>query len=213
MIVNESGIRLIAECEGFAARPYNDPVGICTVGYGEVIRFSACTATDFARPPITIAQGQLQLREKVKPYAAAVTTFTSVALTSNQYAALASFTYNVGQGGYRDSSVRRAVNSSGNVCAELRKYIKGINGVTYPGLIRRREAECTLFNRPDAPKPEEEEMAVQLVWCPDRVQVFQIGSGDTKPIIFPQVADELRRIYGPEKVAMSWAALQALGAK
>ena len=69
------------------------------------------------------------------------------------------------------------------------------------------------LNNVEIVAPEEDDMAVQLVWCPERAQLFEVGSGEPKPILYPAVADELRKVYGAEKVAMSWQALQALGAK
>ena len=88
------------------------------------------------------------LRETVKAYAGCVERNTRVPLTQPQFDALTSLTYNIGQGGYVASSVRRVLNRGqyAGVCAELRKYVKGTDGKVYPGLVRRREAECALFN-------------------------------------------------------------------
>lgn len=158
MEVSERGIRLIAEFEGFSPTPYNDPVGHCTVGYGELLHLGPCTQADMARPPMTPAEGRARLREKVKPYAAAVLA-NSPPLTQNQFDALTSLTYNIGQAGYIRSSVRRAVIGGGDVRAALMLYVKGTDGVTYPGLVRRRRAEADLYETPVT--QEEDEMWVR----------------------------------------------------
>src|SRR3990167_8079601 len=110
MDVSERGLRLIVEFEGFSATPYNDPVGHCTVGYGELLHEGPCTPEELARPPITEAEGWARLREKAQPYADAVARYTFVPLTQPQFDDLTSFTYNVGPRGYRDSSVRWVLN-------------------------------------------------------------------------------------------------------
>lgn len=148
MNVNDRGLALIAEFEGFSAVPYNDPVGHCTVGYGELLHPGNCTAEELARAPITEEQGYAALRVKVQPYADAVDQ-SSRPLNQNEFDALTSLCYNIGPGGYRNSAVRTAVNNGGDVCAALRQIVHGTDGVVYPGLVRRREAECELFNTPE----------------------------------------------------------------
>ena len=147
MDMSERGIDLIAEFEGFRPTPYNDPVGHCTVGYGELLHLGPCTPEELARPPITEEQGYAYLREKVKPYSTAVAAGCPN-LNQNQHDALTSLCYNIGVGGFGRSSVRAAANTRGDVCAELRRIVRGTDGVVYPGLVRRREAECGLYYEP-----------------------------------------------------------------
>lgn len=147
MRLSERGLALIGEFEGFSPTPYDDPAGHCTVGYGELLHLGPCTPEELARLPITEAQGLAQLAVKAQHYGDAVESMSRL-LNQTEYDALTSLCYNIGVGGYARSSVRAEVNSGGNVCAELRRYVKGTNGVTYPGLVRRREAECALFMEP-----------------------------------------------------------------
>jgi GH24 family phage-related lysozyme (muramidase) len=149
MNISAAGLALIASFEGFSATPYNDPAGNATVGYGELLHLGPCTADELAQPPITEAEGQARLAVKVQPYGDAVEQ-NSRTLNQNEYDALCSFTYNIGISGYIQSSVRAAVNGldGGNVCFTLRQYVHGSDGVIYPGLVRRREAECALFMTP-----------------------------------------------------------------
>ena len=153
MIISDNGLRLIAEFEGFSSVLYNDPVGHCTVGFGFLVHLGPCdgrASEDPYKHGITLAAGVRLLNDKVGVYADAVNGYTTVPLNQNQFDAMTSFCYNIGGGGYRDSTVLREINLRryNNVCTELRKYVHGTDGVQYPGLVRRREAECVLFNTP-----------------------------------------------------------------
>lgn len=172
--VGESGLNLIAEFEGFSPYLYDDPVGHATVGYGLLVHQGnfhrvrgVCPKCDkWARKEeselwLSGEQGRAMLREMVRAYADAVERSTLVPLTQNQFDALTSFTYNVGPGGYINSSVRRAVNAGGDVCAALKQYVKGTNGVIYAGLVRRREAECALYHSTAPNEVRSEDMFIR----------------------------------------------------
>lgn len=70
-----------------------------------------------------------------------------VGLNSNRFSALVSFSYNVGCGALTGSTLLKLLNQGkyGAVCGELRKWVHG-GGRRLPGLVRRREAECVLWN-------------------------------------------------------------------
>ena len=61
-------------------------------------------------------------------------------------AALVDFTYNLGAGQLRASTLRRRVNADDwdAVPGELRKWVRG-GGRVLPGLVKRREAEIALL--------------------------------------------------------------------
>lgn len=69
-----------------------------------------------------------------------------VALNQHQRDALISFTFNLGQGNLRDSTLLKKLNAGdyGAVPAELDKWIKA-GGRTLPGLVKRRAGEGALF--------------------------------------------------------------------
>ena len=223
MKVSDRGLRLIAEFEGFAPYLYNDPVGHATVAYGFLVHTGnyheqrgICAACD--RWPrkreakstwITPEQGRALLAEKVKAYADAVER-TTRPLNQNEFDALTSLCFNIGPGGYLNSNVRQAVNKNGDVCGALRQIIRGTDGVVYPGLVRRREAECVLFF--SEPVVEEDELAIELIWNPDFGRMYVLGQGDPRWIADPKAAGDLQAAYGAPKRALSWAALKALGA-
>lgn len=147
MQISEAGIAFIAQFEGFSPVAYDDPAGNCTLGYGELLHLGPCTDAD-RTVTLSEAEGLERLRTKAEPYGDAVAR-TTRPLNQNEFDALSSLCYNIGPGGYLNSSVRTAVNSGGDVCAALRQIVHGSDGVVYPGLVRRREAECELFNTPE----------------------------------------------------------------
>lgn len=152
--VSQDGIDLIVRFEGFSATLYDDPSPArnCTIGYGFMVHEGPCDGRAEEAPylnGITEAQAQAQLAQAVRAYAAAVLQFSAVTLTQHQIDALTSFCYNVGVAGYRDSTVRIAVNTGGNVCAALREYVHA-GGQVLPGLVARREAECALYYKEEA---------------------------------------------------------------
>jgi lysozyme len=98
-----------------------------------------------------------------------------VALTPWQFDALVSFTYNVGEGNLKKSTLLKKVNSLdfAGAAQEFHKWNKA-NGKVLAGLTRRRASESLLFqNTPDEdydgkadPKPPEHPMP-QAVDEPD----------------------------------------------
>lgn len=163
MSLGEAGARLITEFEGFSSVLYDDTVGHATIGYGHLVHLGRYHRTPNTCPGgkcdrwyagLTPQQGRDLFRADVQGYADAVERTIRVPINQNQFDALTSLCFNIGQGGFAISQVARAVNTGGNVCAALRYYIYGVgNPNPLPGLIRRREAECKLYNTPWAGAP------------------------------------------------------------
>lgn len=74
-----------------------------------------------------------------------------VTLNDNQYAALVSWTYNIGNGNMESSDLVRRMNAGEDVSLvahdELPQWNKA-NGQVVDGLTRRRAAELQLFDAP-----------------------------------------------------------------
>ena len=79
-----------------------------------------------------------------------------VKLGSNQFSALVCFSYNVGLGTFSKSTMLRKLNDGDyrGAAAEFDRWVKG-GGRTLPGLVRRRNAEKTLFLKPDSTVTQE----------------------------------------------------------
>lgn len=143
MKTSEAGINLIAGFEGFRAERYLDIVGVPTIGYGET------KASIVARGRISESEARKLLRQRVdRDFAPAVQAAIERPINQHQLDACVSLAYNIGTGGFADSTVVRELNA-GNVRAAGRAFMLWVKagGQTVEGLVRRRRAEVALFQR------------------------------------------------------------------
>lgn len=149
MQISKLGLALLKGFEGFRSTAYRCPAGVLTIGYGH---------TSMAGPPqvrpgqvMSKAEAEKVLAKDIEKFAAQIAPLITVDLTSNQFSALVSFAYNVGVGGFRKSSVLRAVNREQHidVMRRLGLWTKA-GGRVLPGLVKRRSAEAALYMTPDA---------------------------------------------------------------
>lgn len=87
------------------------------------------------------------LMQDLFTYEKLVTRSVIVPLTRNQYIALVSFAFNVGEKGFADSTLLKLLNTGdyASVPTQLRRW-KFDNGRIVQGLINRREKEITRWN-------------------------------------------------------------------
>lgn len=131
-----SGSMLVAPWEGKVNSVYKDPVNILTSCYGHTGK--ELMVGDSFSDEECLAQLNKDLVKANK----AVKSVVVVPLTPYQEAALTSFTYNVGEGKLKKSTMARKFNSldySGG-CGELLKWVYA-GGVRLKGLVLRREDE------------------------------------------------------------------------
>lgn len=145
--VNDAALALIRQWEGIRLEAYRDIAGVLTIGYG---------STRDVRPGMRISEAEAteRLRADLATAEAAVERLVRVPLNDNQFGALVSFVFNVGQGAFADSTLRRKLNAGdyAAVPGELAKWNKArVNGVLQPvaGLSNRRAAEAGLWVRGD----------------------------------------------------------------
>lgn len=146
---NQAGVNLIKEFEGFRANFYTDPVGIKTIGYGHGCHVYNCNVplNGKYKVPLTQATGESLLKEDLKSYENCVKgAVTYGSLNANQFSALTSFTFNLGCGSLKSSTLLKKING-GDVTGASKEFAKWVNagGKPLPGLVRRREAERKLF--------------------------------------------------------------------
>jgi lysozyme len=148
MKTSAKGLDLITRWEGLKLTKYICPAGKPTIGVGHVILpgegIPDTITRDFA----------MQLLQKdVERFERAVNQLITVDLNQNQFDALVSFTFNVGEGGLKNTGVSKAVNEKrfSDVPAALRMWNKiRVNGVSQEnkGLTNRRISEAELFMAP-----------------------------------------------------------------
>lgn len=103
MKTSDEGLRLLKEREGCRLEAYLDSVGVPTIGVGHTAGVQMGTT-------ITEEKAMDLLREDLKWSEAAVTSGITVPLAQHQFDALVSFVFNVGQGAFMASTLRRVIN-------------------------------------------------------------------------------------------------------
>ncbi|MEO0866979.1 MAG: lysozyme [Cyanobacteria bacterium J06642_11] len=136
---NTSGVSLIKSFEGLRLRAYQDAVGVWTIGYG---------TTRGVRPgqEISEAQAEALLKSDLNRFERDVNQAVRIPINDNQFAALVSFTYNVGAGAMKNSTLLRKLNRR-DIYGAANEFLRWnrAGGRVLAGLTRRRRAERALF--------------------------------------------------------------------
>ncbi|MDE3023013.1 MAG: lysozyme [Pseudomonadota bacterium] len=138
---------LASEFEGFRNYPYQDPVGIWTIGFGSTRDANGQPITS-ATPPITLQTALTWLQRDMAAAFATIAAEVKVPLTDDEKAAIADLIYNIGAGNFASSTLLRMLNEkdySGATAQFDRWDMAG--GRVLAGLLRRREAETVLFEQ------------------------------------------------------------------
>ena len=148
--LSSRGAEFIAAYEGYRGSVYEDAGGHCTIGYGHLLHLGGCTRAD-ARRWGTLSQDRALalLWEDAGTYAAGVrAALPDTPLSQAQFDTLVSLSYNIGNGGFRSSSVRDVLHRDRpDYAAVPEKLLRWVSsgGVKLPGLQRRRANEGRLF--------------------------------------------------------------------
>lgn len=143
MITSDLGREFIKSYEKCRLRAYDDGVGVWTIGWGH-------TAGVKYGDECSIDQANAWLDEELEVFQAAVNNAVKVPLSQHQFDALVSFSYNVGTGALRSSTLLKLLNL-GNYAGAANRFEdwnKGmIGGKLAPigGLTKRRKAERRIF--------------------------------------------------------------------
>lgn len=140
MKINQKGLEIIKSFEGCKLEAYLCPAGVPTIGYGTTkINGKAVKMGT----KITKEQAEEYLRADVEKFEKAVMKYNDVYnFTENQFSALVSFAYNIGN---IDQLTARGVRTIAEISAKIPAYNKA-NGKELAGLTRRRKAEKALFD-------------------------------------------------------------------
>ncbi|MFD1770856.1 lysozyme [Sphingobacterium suaedae] len=147
MKTGNKGLSLIKSFEGFYSKPYLDPVGIPTIGYG-VIKYPNGKKVTIKDAPITEETASDLLAQLLEQaYEKEVSRLVKVPLNQNQFDALVSFTYNLGSSNLSKSTLLKKVNKNPcdpTIANEFSKWVNA-GGKKLAGLVRRRKAESDLY--------------------------------------------------------------------
>ena len=139
MTISEEGKSLIKKFEGCELTAYKCAAGVPTIGYGHIKGVSMGDT-------ITQEEADEMFNHEMKEYETYVNTAVTVPLSQNQFDAIVSWVFNLGNGNLQASTMLKVINSSDHagVPAQIKRWNKA-GGKVLEGLIRRREAEALLY--------------------------------------------------------------------
>ena len=139
MKISRKGIELIKRFEGLRLKAYKCPAGVLTIGFGH-------TRGVLENKTITEKEAVKLLKEDLEIFEKAVKNFTKIPINQNEYDALVSFVYNIGQTAFKNSTLLKKLNNGDKIGAanQFLRWNKA-GGKVLNGLVKRREAEKKLF--------------------------------------------------------------------
>ena len=139
MKCSQEGLALIKKFEGCRLKAYRCSANVLTIGYGH---------TGGVKEDDTISQPEADelLENDIAKFEEYVSDNVIVELKQNQFDALVAWTFNLGVGNLRNSTMLKKLNEADydSIPFEMRRWNKA-GGKTLDGLIRRRKAEGLLF--------------------------------------------------------------------
>lgn len=140
--VDAAGRAFLTKEEGERLNAYRDAGGVLTIGVGHTgpdVRAGQC---------ITAAESQALLSRDLGRFETAVAKLVTVPLRQNQFNALVSFCFNLGEGALGKSSLLRLVNSGVTDPASLTNAFalwRNVNSVPNAAIEARRRREAALY--------------------------------------------------------------------
>ena len=143
--VSDEMTQKIKKFEGYMSKAYADAKGVWTIGYGNTFYTNGTPV----KPGDTITKGAAEklFSDVLTDFAGKVADAVRVELNHCQFDALVCFTYNVGIGNLKKSTLLKKVNADPKdetIRVEFNKWIKS-GGKTLAGLIKRRKDEADYY--------------------------------------------------------------------
>lgn len=146
--ISKDGLELIKYFEGLSLKPYLDAVNIPTIGFGNTYYPDGKKVT-LQDKEIT-EEKAFEILEYIanKDFGSNINKVAKVQLNQNQFDALVSFAYNIGNGNFNSSTLLRWLNQGNykEASMQLLRWDKS-KGIVLNGLTKRRKAEKELFDR------------------------------------------------------------------
>ena len=148
--ISDNGLKFIANHEGMILHLYNDSANHATIGVGHLVHYgpiNGCEPEEFKRG-ITKERAMEILRSDVITAENTVNKLVKVPLNQNQFDALVSFVFNIGETQFASSTLLSELNQRdyNSVPSQLNRWVHG-SGKKLPGLINRRRNEGDLFSK------------------------------------------------------------------
>lgn len=141
MTTSQAGRDLIKKYEGLRLKAYKCPAGVWTVGYGHTRGVTSSTE-------ISQSMADLFLLDDIRPLERHINKL-GINFRQGQFDALVSFLFNLGEGNFNKSTLKKKILAGGNdddIAAEFKKWNKA-GGKVLDGLTKRREEEAEMWLR------------------------------------------------------------------
>ena len=139
MITGKNGIELIKKYEGLELKAYKCPAGKWTIGYGHTLNVKSTDVISRDDAEYFLKQDLKMSEDEINKQ--------GLQLNQNQFDALVSFTFNLGVGNFRKSTLLKKLKVNVNdlsIAGEFKKWVNA-NGKKLAGLVRRRAEEAELY--------------------------------------------------------------------
>ena len=139
MKISAEGLNLIKHFEGLELEAYKCPAGVWTIGYGH---------TKDVQEGDTWSESHADhmLEVEMEEYENYIHDLVTCPLSQNQFDALVSWVYNLGSSNLQASTLLKRLNAGDypDVPNQIKRWNKA-GGKVLEGLVRRREAEASMF--------------------------------------------------------------------
>lgn len=142
--MSDNGIRFLMDNEGTVLHPYLDSKGIPTIGTGCTF-YEDGTRVKMSDPPITEKRAQELFKWHLRNFELTVYSNTRDDINQNQFDSLTSLCFNIGQQGFKDSTLVRKINNYSSD-EEVKKAF--LMWRKPKEIIGRRKREVALYFKP-----------------------------------------------------------------
>ena len=136
---------MIKHHEGVRLKPYQDPIGLWTVGVGHLIGDGKSLPIEWFRT-LTMDEVDELLKKDLQRFERGVLRLCPNNLTQSRFDALVSFAFNVGLGNLQASTLRQKHNRN-DVLGAAKEFLRWnkAGGKVFRGLTIRRQDESNLY--------------------------------------------------------------------
>ncbi|WP_032810653.1 lysozyme [Acinetobacter vivianii] len=138
------GVNLITSFENLKLSAYLCPAKVWTIGFGTTVYSNGNRVKQGDK--CTESQAKAYFAYDLNRFERAINGSVTVPLTQNQFDALVSLTYNIGENAFKGSTLLKKLNARDYIGAADQFLVwNKSNGQVLNGLVRRRKAERELF--------------------------------------------------------------------